>query len=333
MESQRMAEIQRQEEEARRQQQIMEQQQAAEALRQQQEADRLQQQQAEELRQQQEFALQQQQQQVAMQQQQAMMQQQQTMQQQQMSSSVSSTRVEKTTASSEDLEWQKRKEYEDWFKNQEKEALEYSAVCEYQEKAGESREITTKTTTTSSRESHLTRQQHQTQGFLSSTGAAPPLTREAQHGKPPTPTGPLTHTNQTHSRHTNIKQQSSSSMTQQSSSFSHMEGVIKGQDYSRPQQVEDYTSSFQPTTTGDIIRQGGDVVYSKARSESQEPGKSPLRHTPAGQNIRDSGIFGGITGDKNSLVEGSDEIDYTKHTVKQLASHFSKVKPPTEITD
>ena len=86
-------------------------------------------------------------------------------------------------------------------------------------------------------------------GFLSSTGAAPPLTREAQHGKPPTPTGPLTHTNQTHSQHTNIKQQSSSSMTQQSSSFSHMEGGIKGQDYSRPQQVEDYTSSLQPTTT------------------------------------------------------------------------------------
>merc|ERR1719402_2153500 len=131
-----------------------------------------------------------------------------------------------------------------------------------------------------------------TTGFLSSTGATPSLPREAQHGKPPTPTGPLTHTNQTHSQHTNIKQQSSSSMTQQSSSFSHMEGVIKGQDYSRPQQVEDYTSSLQPTTTGDIIRQGGDVVYSKARSESQEPGKSPLRHTPAGQNIRDSGIFG-----------------------------------------
>ena len=72
-------------------------------------------------------------------------------------------------ASSEDLEWQKRKEYEDWFKNQEKEALEYSAVCEYQEKAGESREITTQTTTTSTRESHLTRQQHQTQGRSPST--------------------------------------------------------------------------------------------------------------------------------------------------------------------
>ena len=36
-----------------------------------------------------------------------------------------------------DLEAEKRREYEEWFKLQEKEALEYSACVKYQEKIGE----------------------------------------------------------------------------------------------------------------------------------------------------------------------------------------------------
>ena len=41
-----------------------------------------------------------------------------------------------------DLEAQKRREYEEWFKLQEKEAMEYSACVKYHEKTGESEEVT-----------------------------------------------------------------------------------------------------------------------------------------------------------------------------------------------
>ena len=40
-----------------------------------------------------------------------------------------------------DLEAEKRREYEEWFKAQEKEALEYSACVKYQEKIGESEDV------------------------------------------------------------------------------------------------------------------------------------------------------------------------------------------------
>merc|ERR1712079_690196 len=46
-------------------------------------------------------------------------------------------------------------------------------------------------------------------------------------------------------------------------------------------------------------------------------------------NHRDSGIFTGINGDANSLVD--DEFDYKKHTVKDLAKHFALVKPKQNI--
>merc|ERR1711970_504983 len=47
--------------------------------------------------------------------------------------------------------------------------------------------------------------------------------------------------------------------------------------------------------------------------------------------IQDTGIFGGITGDHNSLVEDDAQFDYKKHTVRDLVGHFSKVKPKAQI--
>merc|ERR1712089_71227 len=44
---------------------------------------------------------------------------------------------------------------------------------------------------------------------------------------------------------------------------------------------------------------------------------------------RDSGIFGGISADDNSLVDA--EFDYKKHSVKDLAQHFSNVKPKSQL--
>lgn len=46
--------------------------------------------------------------------------------------------------------------------------------------------------------------------------------------------------------------------------------------------------------------------------------------------MRDSGVFGGIGGDNNSLVDS--EFDYKKHTVKDLAKHFALVKPKADIS-
>merc|ERR1719186_1434057 len=48
-----------------------------------------------------------------------------------------------------------------------------------------------------------------------------------------------------------------------------------------------------------------------------------------GETVRDSGVFGGIGGDNNSLVDS--EFDYKKHTVKDLAKHFALVKPKADI--
>lgn len=45
---------------------------------------------------------------------------------------------------------------------------------------------------------------------------------------------------------------------------------------------------------------------------------------------RDSGVFGGIGGDDNSLVDS--EFDYKKHSVKDLAQHFALVKPKPQIS-
>jgi hypothetical protein len=47
-----------------------------------------------------------------------------------------------------DLEPEKRHEYEAWFKNQEREAMEYSASIKYQEKGSESKKTTTTVTST-----------------------------------------------------------------------------------------------------------------------------------------------------------------------------------------
>ena len=47
------------------------------------------------------------------------------------------------------------------------------------------------------------------------------------------------------------------------------------------------------------------------------------------RTVRDSGIFTGINGDSNALVD--EEFDRKKHTVKDLAKHFALVKPKQNI--
>ena len=52
------------------------------------------------------------------------------------------------SASDDDLEAQKRREYEEWFRLQEKEAMEYSACVKYQEKEKACETLTTQQTRT-----------------------------------------------------------------------------------------------------------------------------------------------------------------------------------------
>merc|ERR1719312_603664 len=59
-------------------------------------------------------------------------------------------------------------------------------------------------------------------------------------------------------------------------------------------------------------------------------GDDPNRQTPHAKFMKDTGIFGGITGDQNCLLEDA-EFDYKKHSVRDLVGHFSKVKPRAEI--
>jgi len=96
------------------------------------------------------------------------------------------------------------------------------------------------------------------------------------------------------------------------------------------QQLEDYTGSLRPTTTGSLIRQTGDVIFTQAgQNEQQEMEQVELRPTSKGNvkdNIRQSGVFVGIVGDNNSLISDMANFDYEKHSVRELVGHFSKIK-------
>jgi len=94
------------------------------------------------------------------------------------------------------------------------------------------------------------------------------------------------------------------------------------------QQFEDYTGSLRPTTTGSIIRQTGDVIFTQAGGVEEQAGLEQVELRPVSKgnvkdNIRQSGVFVGIIGDNNSLVN---EFGDEKHSVKELVGHFSKVK-------
>ena len=100
-------------------------------------------------------------------------------------------------------------------------------------------------------------------------------------------------------------------------------------------EISDYVGSLRPTTTGSIIRTEGDVVYTQAPSGDDFDGTEPyfseveLRKTSTGgkKDVRQSGVFVGIFGENNALVNSSEAFDYEKHSVRDLVDHFSKTKP------
>merc|ERR1719278_116832 len=95
------------------------------------------------------------------------------------------------------------------------------------------------------------------------------------------------------------------------------------------QQQESFQSSqsFQQTSSA---RQ--QEVFEATERDGAMRGYQPKGVDETGRRsamARESGLFGGIGGDDNSLVDN--EFDYKKHSVKDLAQHFAMVKPKAQL--
>merc|ERR1719427_629649 len=122
-----------------------------------------------------------------------------------------------------------------------------------------------------------------------------PLLSESQLAQPPMSSSSLFESSQSQSF-----AQQSSSIQQSSSSYSQSQKEIyESQEFS-----------------------GGVMKGYKKKEEfaSEQTGET---------SVRDPGVFGGIQGDRNSLVDA--EFDYKKHRVKDLAKHFALAKPKADI--
>merc|ERR1719310_1103997 len=87
------------------------------------------------------------------------------------------------------------------------------------------------------------------------------------------------------------------------------------------------SSSFQSKTTQEVYESqefSGGVMKGYRMKQEQN---AEQRET--GEKMLNTGVFGGIGGDNNSLVDA--EFDYKKHSVKDLAKHFALVKPKADI--
>ena len=97
------------------------------------------------------------------------------------------------------------------------------------------------------------------------------------------------------------------------------------------QQSFQSSSSFQQQTQQSSSVQKHEVFEATERDGAMR-GYQPKGVDETGrraQMARDSGLFGGIGGDDNSLVDN--EFDYKKHSVKDLAQHFALVKPKAQL--
>merc|ERR1712002_629181 len=125
-----------------------------------------------------------------------------------------------------------------------------------------------------------------------------PLLSESQLAQPPMSSSSLFESSQSQGF-----AQQSSSIQQSSSSFSQSQSskeVYESQQFS-----------------GGVMK--GYTLKQDHATEQRETGEKMLN----------SVVFGGIGADNNSLVDS--EVDYKKHTVKDLAKHFALVKPKADI--
>ena len=113
-----------------------------------------------------------------------------------------------------------------------------------------------------------------------------------------------------------------SQMTQQMSQMSQM-----SQSYSQTSSVQQQQSSTSQVY--ESTQMGGVMKGYKSKTDDELAAERDMTRNSQ-QFIQDNGIFGGITGDNNSLLQDG-QFDSKKHSVKDLVGHFSKVKPRAEI--
>lgn len=129
-------------------------------------------------------------------------------------------------------------------------------------------------------------------------------------------------------------------MEQQRMEQQRMSGMEMSQTMSSSQQSSSFMqqetsqASFSDVYEVADLAAGGVMKGYKRKDEvdlaAMNLGDDPNRQTPHAKFMKDTGIFGGITGDQNCLLEDA-EFDYKKHSVRDLVGHFSKVKPRAEI--
>merc|ERR1719189_2100575 len=130
------------------------------------------------------------------------------------------------------------------------------------------------------------------------------------------------------------QQQKSFSSTKQDHSELSMQiksgGLMTEQRQGPTMQIDDYVGSLRPTTTGENIRQPpADAIYTSNREsvyneEQQLFSQASLKKTQ--KDPRQTGVFVGIAGDRNSLLMENPDLDYERHSVRNLVEHFSKTK-------
>merc|ERR1719264_374780 len=116
-----------------------------------------------------------------------------------------------------------------------------------------------------------------------------------------------------------------------SSSSTTTEAVSEHRSFQQQQQSQESfqsSSSFQQSSS--VSKQ--QEVFEATERDGAMRGYQPKGVDETGRRsamARDSGLFGGIGGDDNSLVDN--EFDYKKHSVKDLAQHFALVKPKAQL--
>merc|ERR1711971_1360520 len=128
------------------------------------------------------------------------------------------------------------------------------------------------------------------------------------------------------------QQQQSSQFSMNSSSSTTTEAVSEQRSLQQQQQSQESfqsSSSFQQSSSVSSKQQ---EVFEATERDGAMRGYQPKGVDETGRRsamARDSGLFGGIGGDDNSLVDN--EFDYKKHSVKDLAHHFALVKPKAQL--
>merc|ERR1719234_2007031 len=126
------------------------------------------------------------------------------------------------------------------------------------------------------------------------------------------------------------QQQQSSQFSMNSSSSTTTEAVSEQQSFQQQQSQESFQSSSSFQQSSSVSKQ--QEVFEATERDGAMRGYQPKGVDETGRRsamARDSGLFGGIGGDDNSLVDN--EFDYKKHSVKDLAHHFALVKPKAQL--